>query len=300
MTVKNFIVSFELMPPRNPDQAPKFWNTVDQLISVRPDFVSVTYGAGGRNKETASAVVNQIVAGAPIQPIAHFTCVGQSETQIREDIATYLSNGVRTFLALRGDPPANDPLWVPPADGVPSSTRLITLIREIEAERCENFPGLKLRQAFRPLTIAVAAFPNGNPAAGTSQLQEAERLLIKQAAGADFAITQLFWDPDAYLSFVELARSIGVTIPIVPGILPPTDPARLYRVAQLSGIEPPRWIIDELENAPCTHARGIELGSQIATTVLDGGAPGVHIYTFNQAGPALDLLSTIGLSARAA
>ena len=291
------LVSFEVMPPRNPSAAPRFWGALADLLTTRPDFISVTYGAGGKDRSTARRVVAEIEQNSPVQPIAHLTCVGNSTADVLRTVEDYLDSGVRTFLALRGDPPADQPDWTPGAGGVGSATELIHLIRTVEKHRCDYHPGEALRAAFKPLTIAVAAFPAGNPAAGTCPRQEAERLLIKQAAGANFAITQLFWNSETYLEFVDLARSFGVTIPIVPGVLPPTDPARLSRVADLSGIEVPRDILDALSRADdprAQHDLGVGLGARIADEVLHGGAPGVHLFTFNRAEPAIGILALLG------
>jgi len=291
-------LSFEVMPPRRPHLAPRFWATVDALIGAHPDFLSVTYGAAGQDRSSARSVVDRLVRDTPVQPIAHLTCVGNSVAEVSQVVTDYLDTGVRTFLALRGDPPAEDPGWTPAPGGVSSATQLVTLIRALEARRCEAHPGAALRAAFKPLTIAVAAFPGGNPAAGTTPEQEVERLLVKQAAGADFAITQLFWDPDTYVSFVERARACGVTMPVLAGLLPPTDPARLRRVTDLTGIEAPRGILDGLsaqDDPVLRHHFGIHEGARIARDVLAAGAPGVHLYTFNRSAPALDMLQEAGL-----
>ena len=291
-------ISFEVMPPRNPDAAPKFWGTVDGLIASRPDFLSVTYGAAGQDRSSARTVVSRLVRETPVQPIAHLTCVGTSQDEVAEVVTDYLDSGVRTFLALRGDPPVGRPDWAPTSEGVTSATQLVALIRALESRRCHTHPGAALRAAFKPLTLAVAAFPGGNPAAGTTPEQEVERLLVKQAAGADFAITQLFWNPDTYVSFVQRARACGVTLPILAGLLPPTDPARLRRVTDLTGIEAPRSLVDRLvgqEDPAACHVLGVHEGARIAREVLEAGAPGVHLYTFNRAAPALDLLQEVGL-----
>lgn len=291
------LISFEVMPPRNPSAAPRFWGTLDELLTTRPDFISVTYGAGGRDRSTARTVVAELHHNAPVQPIAHLTCVGNSTTDVLATVSDYLDSGVRTFLALRGDPPADDPDWTPQRGGVGSAIELIHLIRTVEKRRCDHHPGEALRAAVKPLTIAVAAFAAGNPAAGTTPEQEAERLLLKQAAGADFAITQLFWKPETYLRFVDRARRLGVTIPIVPGILPPTDVARLGRVTDLSGIEVPGTILDAIREADtpeARHALGVDIGSRLARDVLEGGAPGIHLFTFNAARPSIDILTRLG------
>ena len=293
------LVSFEVMPPRRPELAAPFWETAAELLRVRPDFMSVTYGAGGKDRDNAREVVHRLVRDTPIQPIAHLTCVGNSTADVVATVYDYLDCGVRTFLALRGDPPADQPDWRPAPDGVRSATELIHLIRTVERRRCDAHPGEKLRSAFKPLTIAVATFPAGNPAAGTTPDQEVERLLIKQAAGASFAITQLFWDAEVYASFVERARRAGVTIPIVPGLLPATDPARLRRVQDLTGIEVPEQLLTTLAGFEEQERRdefGAAFGSRLIHSVLDAGAPGVHLYTFNKSRPVLVILDRMGIT----
>jgi methylenetetrahydrofolate reductase (NADPH) len=219
-------LSFELMPPRNPDAAPKFWNAARKLVEAHPDFISVTYGAAGNDRNTARTVVERLVKHTNVLPIAHLTCVGATRDNVADTIDDFLSIGARTFLALRGDPPRDQPDWQPPADGVHSSAELIELIREVETKRCHADAPAALRGAAKPLTIAVATFCEGNRDAGTTREQEVLRLLEKQEAGAHFAITQLFYEADSYTQFVELARREGVTIPILAGILPTTDPNR--------------------------------------------------------------------------
>ncbi|MBF0948950.1 MAG: methylenetetrahydrofolate reductase [Actinomyces sp.] len=291
-------LSFEVMPPRKENLIKPFWDTVQRLLSVTPDFLSVTYGAAGQDRHSARDVVRSLVQDSPVQPIAHLTCVGTTATEVGEVVSDYLDAGVRTFLALRGDPPVGRPDWQPAPGGVSSATELVTLIRSIEAARCAQYPGAALRAAFKPLTIAVAAFPAGNPAAGTSPNQEVERLLVKQSAGASFAITQLFWETDTYVNFLEKARSNGVTIPIVPGILPPTDIKRVNRMTELTGVVFPEYLRRRLESAQSVeemYSVGVSLGARLARDLHEVGAPGIHMYTFNKAAPALDLLDAAGL-----
>ncbi len=291
-------LSFEVMPPRKENLIKPFWDTVQRLLSVTPDFLSVTYGAAGQDRHSARDVVRSLVQDSPVQPIAHLTCVGTTATEVGEVVSDYLDAGVRTFLALRGDPPVGRPDWQPAPGGVSSATELVTLIRSIEAARCAQYPGAALRAAFKPLTIAVAAFPAGNPAAGTSPNQEVERLLVKQSAGASFAITQLFWETDTYVNFLEKARSNGVTIPIVPGILPPTDIKRVNRMTELTGVVFPEYLRRRLESAQSVeemYSVGVSLGARLARDLHEAGAPGIHMYTFNKAAPALDVLDVAGL-----
>ncbi|MDO8147590.1 methylenetetrahydrofolate reductase [Isoptericola sp. b515] len=291
-------VSFELMPPRRPDAAPKFWETARRLVAARPDFVSVTYGAGGGDRDTARDVVSRLLAGTPVLPIAHLTCVGASRENVSEVVDEFLEAGVRSFLALRGDPPRDQPDWRPPAGGVHSAVELVHLLREVEARRCATDPAAAVRGAARPLTIAVAAFPDGNVQAGTTRAQEVRRLLEKQQAGASFAVTQFFYQADSYTDFVAEARAAGVTIPILAGLLPTTEPRRLRRVEELTGVRAPQHLLDALDSRPdpeAQYAYGTAYGTELAQRVLDAGAPGLHVYTFNKHRPALDLLEGVHL-----
>lgn len=291
-------LSFELMPPRNPDAAPKFWNAARKLVEAQPDFISVTYGAAGTDRDTARTVVERLGKHTNVLPIAHLTCVGATRDGVADTIDDFLSIGARTFLALRGDPPKDQPDWRPPTDGVHSTVELIQLMREVESNRCNADAPAALRGAAKPLTIAVATFPEGNRDAGTTREQEVLRLLEKQQAGASFAITQLFYEADSYTQFVELARREGVTIPILAGILPMTDPNRLRRVEDLLGVTPPPALVRELDaiSSPyLRHSRGIDASVELAREVLDAGAPGLHIYTFNKHEAALDLLEGLNL-----
>jgi len=291
-------VSFELMPPRRPDAAPKFWETARRLVAAQPDFVSVTYGAAGNDRATSREVISRLVQGTPVLPIAHLTCVGASREDVEEVISDFLDAGVRSFLALRGDPPKDQPDWQPAPDGVRSSVELVALLREVEASRCAANPSLALRGAARPLTIAVATFLDGNRPAGTTRAQEVRRLWQKQQAGASFAITQLFYDASSYTDFVAEARAAGVTIPILAGLLPATEPARLRRVEELMGVPAPQRLLEALDALPdpeAQHAYGIAYSVDLAQRVLDAGAPGLHVYTFNKHHAALDLLEGVHL-----
>jgi methylenetetrahydrofolate reductase (NADPH) len=286
------------MPPRRPDAAPNFWETARRLVAVHPDFISVTYGAAGTDRATSRAVIARLLAGTLVYPIAHLTCVGASQEDVCEVVADFLDAGVRSFLALRGDPPVGSPDWHPAPDSVGSSIELVHLLRSVEAGRAAADPAAALRSATRPLTIAVATFPDGNPAAGTTRAQEVARLRDKQLAGANFAITQLFYEARSYIDFVAEARAAGVTIPILAGILPMTDPARLARVEELTGVARPERVASALEavaDPAQRHALGVAHTADLAEEVLAAGAPGLHLYTFNKADPALDILTRLKL-----
>jgi methylenetetrahydrofolate reductase (NADPH) len=295
-------VSFELFPPRSPAAEPRLWETVRHLAAARPDFVSVTYGASGSTRDTTRALVRRLLRETSLNPIAHLTCVAASRDELVRTVEEFLDEGVRSFLALRGDPPA-DGSWRPHPDGLPTASDLVRLLRDVERRRCAASPAQAVRAATRHLSVAVAAFPRGNPGAGSTREQDVAALLAKQEAGADFAITQVFYDAPSYVELVALARDAGVRIPVVPGIIPLTDPARLRRVAGLTGVAVPEAVLDRLDafdpedaaDVARRHRLGTRLGVDLVRAVLDAGAPGVHLYTFNAHGPALDLLEGAGL-----
>lgn len=292
-------LSFELFPPRDVGNAPRTWATVKALEAAHPDFVSVTYGASGRTRTTSRALVSRILNETTLTPIAHLTCVGTSRDEVATIVGEFLDEGVRAFLALRGDPPAGEESWRPHPEGVPTAAGLVRLLREIEADRCATSPAQAVRARVRPLSVAVAAFPRGNAVTGSTRAQDIQALLDKQRAGADFAITQVFYDADAYLGLVAEARLAGVTIPIVPGLLATTDPARLLRTQALTGVPVPRDLLDLLGSADDEterHRRGIRFAADLVARVLDGGAPGIHLYTFNRHETALDLLDAADLT----
>ncbi len=286
-------VSFELYPPRNPDAAPRLWETIQALSSARPDFVSVTYGVEGKTRDTTRRLVRRLLRETALNPIAHLTCVGTSRAEVIEVVEEFLDEGVRSFLALRGDPPPQQSDWSPHPDGLRTAAELVALLRQIEARRRAQSPAQAVRATVRPLSVAVAAFPRGNAPVGSTREQDIAALLDKQCAGADFAISQVFYDPASYLGMVADARRAGVTIPIIPGIIPTTDPGRLLRLEALTGVQVPRDLLARLESVDdevARHRIGIRAGVDLVNAVLDGGAPGVHIYTFNTHHAALDLL----------
>lgn len=282
-----FRVSFEVMPPRHPDAAPRFWATIRRLEGAHPDFVSVTYGAGGRDRTTSHQVVSRLIGEGRVRPVAHLTCVGSRRADVADLVASYLRVGVRDFLALRGDPPAGQGPWRPTPGGVDSSIDMVGLMRAIGDRELGDG---------RSMRIGVAAFPAGNPAAGTTPLQEAERLLAKQRAGADFAITQVFFEAGVFARFERLARSLGVTVPILPGILPPTDPRRLARLYELSAVQAPPALLGDLDRQPDEASRyrvGVAYGAELVRALVAAGAGAIHLYTFNRADPSLDLLREV-------
>lgn len=294
--------SFELYPPRTASSEEALHETVRQLAAAGPDFLSVTYGAGGSTGGRSLEVLRFIRENTEVEPLAHLTCVGNTYAGAARLIREFLDAGILSFLALRGDPPEGQ--TEPFLGDLESAAQLVQLIDRAQAERAPyeespvpGFPGAARVAPRRKANIAVAAFPNGHPRA-TRRTQDVEALLAKQAAGATFAITQLFFHSDDYLAFVERARAAGVTIPILPGIMPITSPNRLARVLQLSGEELPSELSIALEVEPTTEGRreiGIDWAARLSREVIAGGAPGVHLYAFNQHETVLTVLAEAGV-----
>ncbi|WP_243232603.1 methylenetetrahydrofolate reductase [Microbacterium sp. CIAB417] len=291
--------SFELYPPRTPSSEDALHETVRRLAAAGPAFLSVTYGAGGSTGGRSLEVLRYIREHTDVEPLAHLTCVGNTYEGAGRLIREFLDAGIRSFLALRGDPPAGQEQ--PFLGDLESAAQLVQLIDRVQAERAPyeespvpGIPGAARVAPRRKVSIAVAAFPKGHPRS-THRTQDVEALLAKQAAGATFAITQLFFHPDDYLAFVERARRAGVTIPILPGIMPITSPARLARVLELTGEEIPGELQVALEVEPTVEGRrriGVDWAADLAREVVAGGAPGVHLYAFNQHETVLDVLES--------
>jgi len=277
-------VSFELYPPRTPASEASAWETVERLAAAAPDFFSVTYGASGSTRDASRTLVRRILAETTVAPIAHLTCVGSTRTELARFVGELVDDGVRDFLALRGDPPAGQPDWVPQPDGVNSTAELVALIRSVEQARFGTTGAL---------SVAVAAYPAGS---NHTRAQDVAALRDKQAAGADFAITQVFYDVAAYTGLVERARAAGVALPVVAGLIPATDPARLVRLAELTGVPAPDQLLSDLAAAVDDDERpriGIEATVQLVGDVVTAGAPGLHLFTFNQHRPALDVVERL-------
>ena len=297
-------VSFELFPPRTDAAALALGRTIDRLAEADPAFISVTFGAGGSSRDRSLTVLRYMLEHTDVEPMAHLTCVGSSHAEANRLVREFLDAGITSFLALRGDPPdgADPDAGIRDLD---SAAELVQLIHRVQEER-EPFaqvgiPGLpgvtQIRERPRPERVAVAAFPTGHPRS-RSAAQDVDTLLAKEIAGANLAITQLFWRAHDYLGFVERARAAGVTIPILPGIMPVTTPARLARLTELTGVQPPAELEIDLEIEPDPEAQaelGIAFAARLAADVLDGGAPGLHLYTFNRHEAVLDVLDRIDL-----
>ncbi len=283
-------VSFELYPPKTDATRAALPARIERLAAARPDFFSVTYGASGSNRPIAHDLVRWILANTAADVVAHLTCIGLPWERVRPVAERFLDDGVRNVLALRGDPPADVPGWRPEPGGLVRASELVSRLHELADER-----GV-------PLSVGVAATPTSRwavpPAAPAPDDDDVQALLAKQRAGADYAVTQVFFEPDVYVAYRDAARAAGVTIPVLPGVVPMENPARLRRLQDISRVPVPPEALARLDAAPDDEARravGRAMGASLLRAVLDAGAPGVHVYTFNEDAAPLALLAGAGL-----
>ncbi|MFC5501381.1 methylenetetrahydrofolate reductase [Lysinimonas soli] len=293
--------SFELYPPRNDAAAAALQVSLGPLVAAGPEFISVTYGANGSSRGVSLDVLRHLLRNTDVKPMAHLTCVGSSYAEASRLIREFLDAGVTSFLALRGDPPAGVEEGDVFLGDLRSAGELVQLIHRVQAERVPfvqvpipGFPGARRLASGEKVTIAVAAFPNGHPRSRSIE-QDLDTLLAKEAAGANLAISQLFFEADEFLGFVDRARAAGVTMRILPGIMPVLSAARLHRIVELSGETLPAMLLRDLEAADDPATVGIEHASRLAARLLDGGASGLHLYTFNRHEAPLAVLGAVGL-----
>ena len=297
--------SFELFPPRSPTAEVALWQTIQRLAATGPDFMSVTYGANGSSRQSSLAVLRYILNETSVHPLAHLTCVGSSHLEANRLVREFLDAGITSFLALRGDPPEGSVEGDRFLGDLGSASELVQLIHRVQTERAQyatlasrGGPGGRLPDSRQKVRVAVAAFPNGHPRSVRSN-QDIDTLLAKQVSGATVAITQLFFHADDYLRFVEEARTGGVTIPILPGLMPATSAIRLERILEMTGERRPDELSRRLHATDSPEEQleiGIEHAIELSTAVLSGGAPGLHLYTFNQDRAVVAVLDELYLS----
>jgi len=263
------LFSFEFFPPKDEIQQRQLWQTVRELESLGPDFVSVTYGASGSTRERTIKATEAIALHTTLRSMAHLTCASQSRDQLRRVIGSYAAAGIHHVLAIRGDMPGGPRVpWERHPEGLDNATELVALVRELG-----NF------------CVGVAAFPNAHPERNDFGL-DAQVLAAKAAAGASFAITQLFFTADDYFALVGRVRALGCDLPIIPGIMPITNVRQVTRFAELSGAALPRSVTDRIDEVADDDGQvrrvGIKIGTELSEELLSRGAPGLHFFTQNR------------------
>jgi methylenetetrahydrofolate reductase (NADPH) len=275
------VFSFEFFPPRTPDGERNLQRALDDLATLRPDFASVTYGAGGSTRDRTLDIVREIKDRYGIEAMAHLSCVGATQDELRGTLDQIRDAGIDNVLALRGDPPAGETEWKPHPGGLHYSTELASLIAE-EYDAA----------------IGAACFPEVHPEA-PDLVHDLRFLREKVAAGASFLITQLFFDNQLYFDFVEEARAVGIDVPIIPGIIPITNAEQIKRFTERCGASIPEPLRDSLDGYADQPDSVLELGVAYATLqcadLLARGAPGIHFYVLNKAPAARAILGALRL-----
>ena len=257
-------ISFEVYPPRKPEAMGELQEAILKLSSIGAEFISVTFGAGGSETKNSLEVLKFIKENSGSTPLAHLTCVGTTSEQAAAIVEEFRQRGINDFLALRGDLPQSGQL---PHGALERADQLVTLIAQSRTSG----------------KIAVAAFPNGHPESHDSR-RDIDALLAKQEAGADFAITQLFFYARDYFNFMDLARSRGVRIPVIPGIMPITSSKRLTRVLELTEEKEPAELARALASTDLATSKeaGIDWAANLVSELVAGGVEAVHLYAFNE------------------
>ncbi len=279
-------VSFEFFPPKSEEMEKNLWEAIARLEPLRPNFVSVTYGAGGTTRERTHATVERIVRETSLKPAAHLTCVGAARAEIDAIVKSYHAAGVRHVVALRGDPPGGpDARYQPAADGYQTTADLVA--------------GVK---AIGDFEVSVAAYPEKHPQS-PNLLHDIELLKRKVDAGADRAITQFFFDNSVYLRFLDVVAAAGINIPIVPGVVPMQNFKQTAGFAKRAGASVPAWLAERfagLDDDPATRRLvAAAVCAEQVVDLIDHGVKDIHFITMNRADLVFAICHLIGLRAQA-
>jgi methylenetetrahydrofolate reductase (NADPH) len=278
-------ISFEFMPPKTPEDERRIWQTIRELEPLQPSFVSVTYGAGGSTRDNTIKVTERIAAETTLLPVAHLTAVNHSVAELRAIVGRFADAGIVNVLAIRGDPPgAVDGPWVKHPEGVEYASDLVALLA-----------------AHGDFSIGVAAFPYKHPRSPSIEF-DTEQFVAKCRSGADYAITQMFFDADDYLRLRDRVVAAGGDTPIIPGLMPVTRMNTIARSTQLSGAPFPAHLaakFDEVADDPkAVRALGIKQAVGLAQRLIDEGAPGLHFITMNFSKATREVMAELSLPAR--
>jgi methylenetetrahydrofolate reductase (NADPH) len=271
--------SFEFFPPKDEEGVARLFQTIAELRPYEPAYVSVTYGAGGSTRKLTVELVRRIKREVGIEAMAHLTCVGAASQELGEVLGELVSGSIENVIALRGDPPRGEKTFVPHPGGFANAAELIRFIRERH-----------------DLCLAAACYPETHTEAASAEADLAH-LKSKVDAGADFLITQLFFDNADYFRFVERARRAGIAVPIVAGIMPVTNLSQIKRFTAMCGSRLPDELVQKLEaagdNADAVRAVGVEHATAQCRDLLERGAPGIHFYTLNRSPATREILDRL-------
>ena len=276
-------ISVEFFPPKDEAGELRLWEAMASLSTLKPEFVSVTYGAGGSTRDRTIKITKEITERTNISTVAHLTCVGSTRDELLEILGQYKAVGIKSILALRGDPVGGPSVpWVKTKGGFDHADQLVEL--------AANFGGFE---------IGVAAFPDGHPASGGDAEKDIEVLLRKEQLGATFATTQFFFESAKWESLVSKLAARGSKLTVIPGILPITNVKQLKRAAELGGTPIPGKIEKRFEalesDAEAVRKLGVEIATELSRELLDLKAPGLHYYTMNSARSTLEIAANLGL-----
>ena len=271
--------SLEFFPPKSDEETAQLFRTLKDVRRLNPAFVSVTYGAGGGTRDRTLQIVEQAKSKIGLESAAHLTCVGHSRTEIKEILDELIHSGIENVVALRGDPPKGEPHFAPKPDGFRYASELTAFIRKSY-----------------PLCIAVAGYPEGHTDSPNKETDWAH-LEEKVKAGADLIITQLFFENTHFFDFERHMRGRGVSVPIIPGIMPITNFQQILRFTKMCGASIPQKVADDLrtiqDEPELVQRYGIELATKQCTELLDHGVPGIHFYTLNKSRATQEIINKL-------
>lgn len=275
--------SFEFFPPKDDAGEAQLWQAIRELEPYKPTFVSVTYGAGGSTRDTTVRITGRIAAETSLTPMAHLTCVGHTRGELEGILDAYAEAGVGNVMILRGDPQDGPRApWTATEGGFTYAEELVALARG--------------RGEF---SIGVAAFPEGHPSAASLDA-DADVLVAKARAGAEFAVTQMFFRAEDYFALVDRVRARGCDMPVLPGIMPILNLANIRRQGELIGTDVPAEVVARItahEGDPAAmRAEGIALAAELCEELLDGGAPGLHFYTLNRSKATREIFAALNVT----